>query len=124
MTDKNSSSPVVWITTFVLAAVYLWAGMNKFETTTNSYWQVAFTLWGYPDWFRTSIGVLEMSAAVLLLYPKTASMGAITLACIMVGATATNLRHDSLLTAVFPAMFFVSLSALAYYRFPRKELPV
>ncbi len=93
-------------------------------TNPDSYWHGAFVRWGYPEWFPTLIGVLEILGALLILFPKTASLGAITLACIMLGATVTHLRYDSLMVAAFPALFFVSLSSLAYYRFPRKAPPV
>jgi uncharacterized membrane protein YphA (DoxX/SURF4 family) len=126
MAAKKGSSVAVWATTIILAAVFLLAGVTKF---TNGEAVKAFENWGYPDWFRILIGVLEIAGALLLLYPKTASLGAITLACIMVGATITILRaatplgYGTLLSAAFPVLFFVSLSSLAYYRFPRKTPP-
>ena len=121
MAEKKSSSAAVWITTFILAAVFVLSGATKFISSEAPN---AFKNWGYPDWFRILIGVLEIAAGVLLLFPKTASIAAITLACIMLGATATHLRNDTLMMAVFPALFFVSLTSLAYYRFPRKAPPV
>ncbi len=121
MAEKKSSSVAVWATTFILAAIFVLSGTTIF---INPEARKAFYNWGYPDWFRILIAVLEIVGGVLLLFPKTASIGAFTLACIMLGAVATHLRNDPLMMAVFPALFFVSLSSLAYYRFPRKAPPV
>ena len=46
---------------------------------------------GVGQWFRYLTGGLEMLGALLLLIPRLCGVGALILACVMVGAIATHL---------------------------------
>jgi uncharacterized membrane protein YphA (DoxX/SURF4 family) len=81
-----------WIPALLLVLVFARQGWAKFNDAGG--WAVAFRHWGYPDWFRVTIGVLEVSAAALLLLGRTAAFGAILIVAVMLGAMGTHLVQD------------------------------
>jgi hypothetical protein len=72
-----------------------------------------FRRWGYADWFRGLTAGMQVVGALLLLVPATRLIGALLLACVLLGALATHLRHDpaaaALPAAVVLAMLLVSM---------------
>jgi uncharacterized membrane protein len=50
-----------------------------------------FATIGFGQWFRYAVGALEIAVAVGVLIPRLSGLAALGLACLMVGATATNL---------------------------------
>jgi len=82
----------VWIPVILLAFVFIPAGWAKFSATSG--WGIAFRHWGYPDWFRITIGVLELSAVALLLSVRGAAYGAMLVIAVMLGGTATHIVLD------------------------------
>ena len=65
---------------------------NKMSETSG--WAIAFRHWGYPAWFRITIGVIEGLAGILLLWSRTAIVGAVLIIVVMLGGTATHLLKD------------------------------
>jgi uncharacterized membrane protein YphA (DoxX/SURF4 family) len=51
-----------------------------------------FTRWGYPLWFMTVTGVIEVLGAVLIAIPKTRFYGGALLTVTMVGAVFTHIQ--------------------------------
>jgi len=82
----------LWIPVALLLFIFLPQGWSKFSDSSG--WAVAFRHWGYPDWFRVTIGVLEIGGALLLLWPRTAAIGAALIVCVMLGGMATHLLKD------------------------------
>jgi putative oxidoreductase len=77
-----------WLFTLFLVMVFARQGWAKFSA--DSGWGRAFDHWGFPDWFRILIGVVEISAAVLLLVPRAAPIGAMLIILTMIGGIATH----------------------------------
>jgi putative oxidoreductase len=50
-----------------------------------------FTAVGFGQWFRYITGILELTGAVLIVVPRTRSIGAALLATIMLGAITAHL---------------------------------
>jgi len=69
-----------------------------------------FAKWGYPSWFHLLIGGSEVTLAALLLYPRTALLGAGGIIVIMLGAAYT---HAVIEGKAGPAAFTLVLLALA-----------
>jgi putative oxidoreductase len=93
----------LWAICLFLAYVFLKAGGQKFSDESG--WSQAFRFWGYPTWFRILIGVMEVAAALLVLYPRTASLGAMMIIMVMVGGMATHVatgRPKQVTSEVFP----------------------
>jgi uncharacterized membrane protein YphA (DoxX/SURF4 family) len=82
-------SIALWCVQILLALTFLNASttklMGKPEMVT------LFAAVGIGQWFRYVTGILELTAAVLIVVPKTRSLGAALLIPIMIGATFVNL---------------------------------
>ena len=82
----------MWIPTLLLVLIFVPQGWSKFDDASG--WATAFRNWNYPDWFRVTIGVLELGAAALLLYSRTAAFGAIVIIVVMLGGMGTHIVKD------------------------------
>lgn len=82
----------MWIPALLLVLIFVPQGWSKFFD--DSGWAVAFRHWGYPDWFRVTIGVVELAAVALLLAGRTAAFGALLIIAVMLGGMVTHLIFD------------------------------
>jgi putative oxidoreductase len=89
---KVAKAIVLWLPVILLALIFAPQGWSKFFD--DSGWARAFRHWGYPDWFRVLVGVMELSGVALLLLGRTAAFGALVLICVMLGAMATHVIFD------------------------------
>jgi len=119
MTKKKIALEIfTWVFTLLVAALMLRAGITKFDP--HSWWVRGFRNWGYPDWFRYTIGVVEVACAILLLWPRTASYAATVIIAVMIGAAGT-LAHAGLLRGLdAPIGFTIFCTAIAFIRWPRR----
>jgi putative oxidoreductase len=78
-----------------------------------------FTAVGFGQWFRYVTGILELTGAVLIVVPKTRSIGAALLATIMLGAITAHLfiLH---IPASAPVVLFLAAGFVVWGR--RKDL--
>lgn len=81
-----------WLPAILLVLIFVPQGLAKFDDSSG--WARAFRLWGYPDWFRITIGALELLAALLLITGRAAVLGAMTIMVIMLGGMATHLIFE------------------------------
>ena len=58
------------------------------------------SFWGYPVWFRLLIGALEIGAALMLFWPRTAAYGAAAIIVVMVGGMGTHVFIEHRLSRV------------------------
>jgi putative oxidoreductase len=79
----------LWCVQVLLALVFLNASSAKFMGRPEMV--ALFAAVGVGQWFRYVTGVLELTGAVLLVVPRTRSIGAALLVAIMLCAVATNL---------------------------------
>jgi len=92
-TLRNAAKLIaIWIPALLLVLIFAPQGWAKFSDTSG--WATAFRHWGYPVWFRVTIGIIELSAVVLLLLGRTAAFGALLIICVMLGGMATHLLFD------------------------------
>lgn len=81
-----------WLPAVLLVLIFVPQGLAKFDDSSG--WARAFRMWGYPDWFRITIGALELLAALLLITGRAAVLGAMTIMVIMLGGMATHLIFE------------------------------
>lgn len=81
-----------WLPAILLVLIFVPQGLAKFDDSSG--WARAFRFWGYTDWFRITIGALELLAALLLIAGRTAVLGAMTIMVIMLGGMATHLIFE------------------------------
>ncbi|MFL6247689.1 MAG: DoxX family protein [Vicinamibacterales bacterium] len=92
MSDRRlaiAREAVLWIFTLFLAYVFLQQGIAKFSDSSG--WARAFRTWHYPDWFRVLIGVIEISAVLILFVRRFALVGAVMIMVVMLGGMATHI---------------------------------
>jgi uncharacterized membrane protein YphA (DoxX/SURF4 family) len=76
----------------LLATIFVPQGIAKFSDSSG--WATAFAHWGYPKWFRMTVGAIELGGVALLCWPRLARWGAAALLTIMAGAWFTHLAFD------------------------------
>ena len=92
-TVKKAAKTIgIWIPALLLVMIFAPQGWSKFFA--DSGWSRAFRHWGYPDWFRVTIGIMELAAVGLLLLGRTAAFGALLIIAVMLGAMATHVIFD------------------------------
>lgn len=87
-----SSKPLVavsWILQLAAAAILLQTLFFKFTAAEESVY-IFSTIHAEP-WGRIGSGVVELAAALLLLYPATVTVGAVLAMGVMAGAIVTHL---------------------------------
>jgi uncharacterized membrane protein YphA (DoxX/SURF4 family) len=114
----------LWIVTLFLAWVFLRQGSAKFSDTSG--WARAFRIWQYPDGFRVFIGVVEVSAALLLFSRRLASLGAGLIVVVMLGGMATHVwwgQPRQITSEVLPLVLaaIVALGRRRSFLFARRE---
>lgn len=114
------SNLALWAFQGLLAAFFAFAGINKLlglqqEMIDN------FARMGPGVWFRYMVGVLELIGAAALIIPRVSSLGALWLACIMVGAVITHIFvQPPVYLAIGPAIGVVILGLIARARWPER----
>jgi putative oxidoreductase len=101
---------LLWAVSLRLVMVLAPAGWDKFDAASG--WAKAFTYWGYPVWFRILIGVLEIGAALLLLWPRVAAYGAAIVIAVMLGGMGTHVfveHRPSRVTSELVHLVFASI---------------
>lgn len=118
---------VSWVLQVAAAAILLQTLFFKFTGAEESVY--IFSTLGLEPWGRIGSGVAELIAAVLLLVPATAPLGAVMALGVMAGAIASHLTvlgievkgDGGLLFGLALVVFFASAIVL-YLR--RGQLPV
>ena len=107
---KNAA---LWILQLGSSAMFFYAGFAKL--TSNPYMVQTFEAIGAGQWFRYVTGGIEFLAAVLLLIPSLAGVGAALLVPTMIGAV---LSHLLILggSPALPATLLVAAAVIAYAR--------
>jgi putative oxidoreductase len=86
---------VSWVIAAVLALAFF--GDGVFKLTGSAMMVAEFQSFGYPTAFMYFTGALEIVAAVLVLIPRFAALGAGLITCIMAGALYSHLTHGQAL---------------------------
>lgn len=111
---SKTRKTITWGLTLLLTLVFVGSGYSK--VSGQDMMVQAFTLYGLPDWFRITIGALEIVGGVLLLMPALAGISAFGLSIIMVGAIACHAMFTPLSAAVPAAVLFLSLTYIYWTR--------
>ena len=108
---------VLWIITLFLAYVFLRQGFAKFSD--DSGWARAFRAWHYPHWFRIFIGVIEVSAVLLLFVRRFAVVGAAMIIVVMLGGMATHIwwGQPRYVTSEIVPLVLATIVAFGRWRF-------
>jgi uncharacterized membrane protein YphA (DoxX/SURF4 family) len=103
--------------------VFARAGWDKLDPASS--WATAFAHWRYPAWFRIVIGLLEIGAALLLLWPRAAAYGAAIIIAVMLGGMGTHVfveHRPSRVTSEIVHLVFASIVLAARWQTRVKRL--
>ena len=102
-TPGKGLNVTLWFVQALLALTFLAAGSGKLMGRSDMV--ALFTAVGIGQWFRYVTGILELTGAVLIVVPKTRSIGAALLVPIMLGAIATNIMlHITVIPPLVPLL--------------------
>ena len=105
---------LVWFLTVVLALFMALVGSGKF-TQPEAWTRIATTV-DVPYWLMQVAGVMEMVGAVLLLVPRVAALGGVTVATVMAGAVLAQVMGEQPGGAISPLVFGASALFIARQR--------
>jgi putative oxidoreductase len=114
---SKTKNYITWALTILMALAFLGAGFAK--ASGNDAMVQSFYAFDLPDWFRITIGIIEMIGGVLLLIPALSGMSSLGLSIIMIGAIFSHSMYDPI-TAAIPA--FVFFIILTYIYLTRKNV--
>lgn len=106
-----------WAIRVSIAILYFLIGLGKFSSSPGSHWVTMFEQIHAGQWFRYFTGIVESSAAVLVVIPRAAIFGLLLLACTMLGASliVAFLLHQPG-EAAFPGFLFLVLAVICWKR--------
>lgn len=104
-----TSRIVVWALRILAALIMLQTLYFKFSGAEQSV--RLFTILGMEPWGRIGIGVLELIASILILYPRTTPYGALLGAGLMAGAIFFHLTKLGIYFDGDPWLFIYALAA-------------
>jgi hypothetical protein len=87
-------------------------GAGLYNAIGTSATQSSFVRWGYPRWWGSLTGGLEMVSALLIALPASRDVGLTLGAAIVLAAVLTVLRHREF-SHLVPLGVFATLMALA-----------
>lgn len=109
---------ILWILRLIAAIIMLQTLFFKFTAAPESIY--IFSSLGMEPWGRIGTGILELIAAVLILYPRTTGLGAILATGLMTGALLSHLtklgivvQDDGGLLFIYALLVFTSSLVLA-----------
>jgi hypothetical protein len=127
MTPSKPLLAVSWILQIAAAVILLQTLFFKFTAAEESVFLFS-TIHAEP-WGRIASGVVELIAALLLLYPPTITFGAVLAMGVMTGAIATHLtvlgievKNDGGLLFVLAIAVFAASAVILLIR--RAQIPV
>lgn len=83
---KFPNSTPDWAVRVVIFALFVFFGAGKFTTNPHAPWSLLFKELGFGQWLRYLTGVLELTGAFLVLFPRTVAVGLSVLVGTMSGA--------------------------------------
>ena len=127
MALSKTTSGLSWALQAAAAAILLQTLFFKFTGAEES--RFIFSSLGVEPWGRIASGIVELVAAALLLYPRTAAVGALLAMGVMAGAILAHLfvlgisvKDDGGLLFVLAVAVFACGALVVYLR--RVELPI
>jgi uncharacterized membrane protein YphA (DoxX/SURF4 family) len=106
-----------WAIRVSVAILYFLIGVGKFSSSPSSHLVTLFEQIHAGQWFRYFTGIVESSAALLVLIPRAAIFGLLLLACTMLCASliVALLLHQPG-EAAFPGLLFLVLVVICWKR--------
>ncbi|MCG3122515.1 MAG: hypothetical protein GIKADHBN_00907 [Phycisphaerales bacterium] len=126
MTSKSLLA-ASWVLQVIAAIILLQTLFFKFTGAEES--KYIFSTLGLEPWGRIGSGVVELFAAILLLHPRWAGIGAVIALGVITGAVVSHLTKLGIVVKddgglLFALAITVMLSSIGVLVLRRSELPV
>lgn len=108
MSDVTIGAVLVWL----LAASFIVGTVINCFTSESV--RKDYARWGYPDWFHYVTAALELTVAVLLLFPASRPLGAALGTAVMAAAAGTTLIHREYARAIAPSVVLILIATLGW----------
>ena len=106
-----------WFLTIALASLFvLLGGVALFSPPEAA---EKFARFGFPDWLRLGVALIEICAGLTLLVPRIAWYAAGSLSLLMTGALLLHVWQGDVPRALVAGLLLVLLVATGYLRHPR-----
>ncbi|MGH7702496.1 MAG: DoxX family protein [Gemmatimonadales bacterium] len=99
-----------WVAQLIAAAILATAGGAKLAGAADPV--ALFTLLGVEPWGRLLLGTFEVLTTLLLLWPRTAALGGLLGAGLMLGAIGTHLFKIGITYGGDPSLFILACVVL------------
>lgn len=106
---------IYWVTTGLISAMMLFSAYNYF---TSADMKAAFTHLGFPDYFRTELGVAKILGVLALLIPgvpsqlKTLAYGGFAL--VFISASVAHYASGDPMSASVTPLVFLGILGVSY----------
>ena len=124
---SRGQSITSWILQIIVAVILFQTLFFKFTSAEES--KYIFSKLGLEPWGRVASGVVELIAVILLLYPRTVTVGAILSAGVISGAIISHLtklgivvHNDGGLLFILAVIVFVGSLGILFIR--RRQIPI
>ena len=124
---SRGQSITSWILQIIVAVILFQTLFFKFTGAEES--KYIFSKLGLEPWGRVGSGVVELIAVILLLYPRTVTLGAILSAGVISGAIFSHLtklgvvvQNDGGLLFILALIVFVGSLGVLFIR--RRQIPI
>lgn len=87
--NNNAKVIVGWVFSGLLGLLFLFSGIAKISETKEVVDN--YEIWGLPIWFMQTVGLIEIIGSIGILIPKTRTITALGLICLMLGAVVIHL---------------------------------
>jgi hypothetical protein len=111
---KKTRNIINWVLAGLVAFIFIGSAFSKL--TANAEALEAAAKFGLNASSYTALGIIELVAIALFLYPRTGVLGTLLLVAYMGGAIATHLEHAQPLMAPIIISAFVWIASVV--RFP------
>lgn len=105
---------LAWFASIFLAVIFFSSGLV--QVLDLKFVVAEYASWNYPAVLRWSVGLFELVASVALVIPRIATIAAIALIPVMMGAVYTFLFRGPVLVAIVPLIFMLLLVFIAWDR--------
>ena len=112
--SSKTQQIVGWVLAGLVAALFLFSASGKLMANPEALAMAA--KFGLDASSFKMLGLVELVATLLFLYPRTGVLGTLLLAAYMGGAIATHLEHGDSIVA--PCVIQAFLWVVAVFRFP------
>jgi len=103
-----------WIMRGCAAVFFLMVGIEKLSSDPAGPWVGIFAAIGFGQWFRYVTGWLQVGGALLILVPRSATIGAALLASTMLGAIVVHVALGQPSAGIIPGGFLMGLVAILW----------